>query len=82
MEKVVLRVPTMWADHHILAVREALGQTAGVTEVVASAMYKDVVIQYDPAASRAQMHWHRRSIKAGYRDREGTGPSDTSQPHR
>ena len=49
MEKVVLRVPTMWADHHILAVREALGQTAGVTEVVASAMYKDVVIHYDPA---------------------------------
>ena len=49
MEKVVLRIPTMWADHHILAVREALGQETGDKEVVASAMYKDVVIHYDPA---------------------------------
>jgi len=51
MEKVVLRIPTMWADHHILAVREALGQVPGVTEVLASSMYKDVVIHYDPAVT-------------------------------
>jgi copper chaperone CopZ len=51
MDKVVLSIPTMWADHHILAVRQALGQVSGVTEVVASSMYKDVVIQYDPAAT-------------------------------
>ena len=49
MQKVVLRIPMMWADHHILAVRAALGQAAGVTEVVASSMYRDVVIHYDPA---------------------------------
>jgi copper chaperone CopZ len=38
----------MWADHHVLAVREALSQVSGVEEVLASAMYKDVLVQYDP----------------------------------
>jgi copper chaperone CopZ len=49
MEKVTFKVPAMWADHHVLAVREALGQVSGVEKVLASAMYKDVLVQYDPA---------------------------------
>jgi copper chaperone CopZ len=49
MEKVTFSIPAMWADHHVLAVREALGQVAGVEDVLASAMYKDVLIKYDPA---------------------------------
>ena len=51
MEKIVLQIPTMWADHHILSVREALEQVRGVTNIVASSMYKDVVIHYDPSAT-------------------------------
>ena len=47
MEKVTFSIPEMWADHHTLAVRAALGQVDGVGEVLASAMYKDVVIEYD-----------------------------------
>jgi copper chaperone CopZ len=50
MEKVVFGIPKLWADHHTLAVREALGQVAGVEDVTASALYKDVIIQYDPAS--------------------------------
>jgi copper chaperone CopZ len=50
MEKVTLNIPTLWADHHVLAVRQALGQVKGVAEVTASALYRDVLIQYDPAA--------------------------------
>jgi copper chaperone CopZ len=50
MEKVTFGVPAMWADHHTLAVRDALGKVGGVEEVVASSLYKDVVIKYDPAA--------------------------------
>jgi copper chaperone CopZ len=50
MEKVTFSIPAMWADHQVLAVREALGQVSGVEEVLASAMYKDVLIKYDPAA--------------------------------
>jgi len=48
MEKVTFSIPSMWADHHVLAVREALGQVSGVEEVLASAMYKDVLVKYDP----------------------------------
>ena len=50
MEKVTFSVPAMWADHHVLAVREALGRVTGVEEGLASAMYKDVLIKYDPAS--------------------------------
>jgi copper chaperone CopZ len=49
MEKVTFSIPAMWADHHVLAVRETLGQVAGVEEVLASAMYKDVLVKYDPS---------------------------------
>ena len=49
MEKVTFSIPSMWADHHVLLVREALGQVRGVQEVLASAMYKDVLVEYDPA---------------------------------
>lgn len=50
MEKVTFSVPAMWADHHVLAVREVLGRVTGVEEVLASAMYKDVLVKYDPAS--------------------------------
>jgi copper chaperone len=49
MEKTTFSIPAMWADHHVLAVRETLGQVSGVKEVLASAMYKDVLVKYDPA---------------------------------
>ena len=48
MEKVVLNVPKMWADHHVLAVREALTTLAGVKDVHATSAWKQVVVKYDP----------------------------------
>jgi copper chaperone CopZ len=53
MEKVTFSIPALWADHHVLAVRQLLGQVAGVEEVIASAMYKDVLIRYDPSTVTA-----------------------------
>jgi copper chaperone CopZ len=50
MEKATFNVPAMWADHHVLAVREALVQVGGVEEVIASSLYKDVLVKYDPSA--------------------------------
>jgi copper chaperone CopZ len=50
MDKVTFSIPAMWADHHVLAVRGTLEQVAGVNEVIASAMYRDVLVKYDPAA--------------------------------
>lgn len=49
MEKVTFNLPAMWADHHVLGVREALSQVSGIEEIVASSLYKDVLIKYDPA---------------------------------
>jgi len=50
MEEVTFSIPAMWADHHTLVVRDALGQVGGVKEVIASALYGDVLVKYDPAA--------------------------------
>jgi copper chaperone CopZ len=54
MEKLTLSLPTMWADHHILRVRETLGSLPGVEQVVASALYKDVLVEFDPALTSPQ----------------------------
>ncbi|MBN1955598.1 MAG: heavy-metal-associated domain-containing protein [Anaerolineae bacterium] len=48
MEKVVLDVPTLWADHHVLKVREALLPLEGVKDVYASSAWKKVLVSYDP----------------------------------
>ncbi len=48
MEKVVLSVPKMWADHHVLAVREVLTVLDGVEHVHATSAWKTVVVKYDP----------------------------------
>ncbi len=49
MEKTVLNVPKMYADHHVQAVRNALLRLDGVEEVMASSAFKRVVVGYDPA---------------------------------
>lgn len=49
MEKTVLHVPKMYADHHVKAVRDALLQLDGVEEVLASSAFKRVIVGYDSA---------------------------------
>lgn len=65
MEKTTFNIPAMWADHHVLAVREALGQVNGVQEVLASAMYKDILVKYDPATVTPET-LERTLTEAGY----------------
>ncbi|HOG46768.1 MAG TPA: heavy-metal-associated domain-containing protein [Anaerolineae bacterium] len=50
MEQLTLTIPRMWADHHVLAVREALA-AVGVHEVEASAVGTYVRLSFDPAAT-------------------------------
>ena len=47
MEELTLAVPGMWADHHVLAVRDLLKQDAGVSAIVASARDTAVRLDYD-----------------------------------
>jgi copper chaperone CopZ len=54
MEKVIVDVPSMYADHHVLAVRKLLTQLEGVGDVYASSAFKQVLVHYDPAAITAE----------------------------
>jgi copper chaperone CopZ len=49
MEKTVLNVPKMWADHHVLKVREVLTALDGVAGIYASSAWKQVLVEYDSA---------------------------------
>ena len=49
MEKTILDLPKMYADHHVEAVRSALLQLEGVEEVTASSALRRVVVGYDPS---------------------------------
>jgi copper chaperone CopZ len=73
MEKVVLEVPTLWADHHVLNVRDALTSLEGVDSVYASSAWKQVLVSYDssktdPAAIEKAL------TEAGYPVGEGEIP--------
>ncbi len=50
MEKIQFNLPDMWADHHVLKVREIVGGLGGVQSVVASSAFRIVAVEYDPAA--------------------------------
>jgi copper chaperone CopZ len=47
MEKVVIDLPSMYADHHVKSVRELLLSLDGVKDVYASSMLKKVIVSYD-----------------------------------
>jgi copper chaperone CopZ len=54
MEKIQLNVPEMYADHHVLKVRDALSALApGVQSVVASSAFRIVSVEYDPSVVSA-----------------------------
>ena len=47
MEQVSFSAPAMFADHHVLKVREALFALEGVTDVYASSAWQTVVVSFD-----------------------------------
>lgn len=50
MKETVIKVPGMWADHHVLRLRDAILGLKGVEEVVASAARRTVLVRYDEDA--------------------------------
>lgn len=54
MEKVMLNLPGMWADHHVLVVRDILGALPGVADIQASARDMQVMVSFDPAITSAE----------------------------
>ncbi len=49
MEKTIIDVPKMYADHHVEVVRDALLQIDGIEEVYASSSFRRVAVAYNPA---------------------------------
>jgi copper chaperone CopZ len=47
MRSLVFEVPTMYGDHHVLLVRQALVDMAGVHDVTASAARRIVMVRFD-----------------------------------
>lgn len=73
MTKVVLDVPTLWADHHVLKVRDALTSLEGVNDVYASSAWKQVLVDYNNRkVKRAAIE--KTLAEAGYPVGEGELP--------
>lgn len=49
MEHLLLTVPKLYADHHVIAVRQVLTGLPGVVDVYASSAWHEVQVTYDPA---------------------------------
>ena len=67
MENVLIHVPAMYGDHHVLEVRRLLLEIAGVADVHASSCFQTIEVTYDPlVASPAELN--DQLDKAGYLD--------------
>lgn len=47
-----LPVPSMYADHHVVAVRQVLEALSGVEDIQASAAFKEVTVKHTKALSK------------------------------
>lgn len=73
MEKVILEMPAVWADHHVLAVRDVLLRVGGVETVYASSAWKQVLVEFD-AAQVGRADIEQCLAEAGYPVGEGGPP--------
>jgi len=73
MEKLVLDVPALWADHHVLKARDALASLDGVENVYASSAWKQVLVSYD-SAETDPASIEKALAEAGYPVGEGEVP--------
>ena len=64
-EQVIYEVPSLYADHHVVAVRKALADLEGVEETEASAAFQEVRVSYDPKKSSPSAI-EERLKEAGY----------------
>ncbi len=78
METYALDVPTMFGDHHVVAVRELLMKLPGVSDVYASSSFHLVEVQYEPAKLSPEVIKNTLE-EAGYLGELPT-PAETNTP--
>jgi copper chaperone CopZ len=71
MKKLVLDMPRMFADHHVLKIREILTGIDGVEDVLASSAWRQIMISYDSAKAKPNAI-EKALADAGYTTAEGT----------
>ncbi len=54
MNCITVSLPKMWADHHVLRVRQAITGLSGIQEIIASAAKRQVTVLYDEDVVTAQ----------------------------
>ncbi len=54
MEKLILTIPSLYADHHTTAVRRILQSIPGVADVAVSSAFHQVTMTLDPAKASAE----------------------------
>lgn len=74
MENLILDLPTMYADHHTLQVRQVLLALEGVEEVYASSAWKQVMISFDPKKIKPTAI-EKALAEAGYSSGRGETPA-------
>jgi copper chaperone CopZ len=76
VEQLVVTVPDMWADHHVLKVRTVLTKLPGVADIAASARDFEVRVAFDPGVT-AEATVLEALAGAGYPP--GLPPEDPTQ---
>lgn len=76
MEELILTVPGLWADHHVLRVRDVLADLDGLDHVEASAKDRTLTLRIDPARLDAARITDHLSA-AGYPPGEPEAAHDT-----
>jgi copper chaperone CopZ len=74
-----LRIPSMYADHHVKMVRDALGALSGVQEVQASAAFKEVTVKHSKELTEEVLT--QALEKAGYAVGKPEEPPEQEPSH-
>ncbi len=53
MEKLVLNLPAMYGDHHVIEVRRILLEMPGISNVFASSAFRSAEVSFDPQIASA-----------------------------
>jgi len=73
MKQLILEMPTMYADHHVLKVREALDGLKGIEDAFASSAWKKLMISYQEKSIKPA-EIEEALTNAGYPPGEGATP--------
>ena len=73
MKKIVLEIPLMFGDHHVLAVRSALTSLKGIDELYVSSAWKQLMISFDSKKTK-QADIEQALADAGFPVGDGEPP--------